>query len=131
MMSWQSLLHDDPVPWLLGVLLLVVGLPFFAVSTTAPLLQKWFAGTGHGSAKDPYFILPLIMGATQFLQVKLAPQADPHVVRARGPRSEVLVVQRARADAFAQTGSLRLPAAGSVTAGTVYSRIRVSSVGHE
>jgi YbbR-like protein len=32
--------------------------------------------------------------------VKTAPQADPRVVRARGPRSEVLVVQRARADAF-------------------------------
>ncbi len=32
--------------------------------------------------------------------VKGEPQADPRVMRARGPKSEVLVVQRARADAF-------------------------------
>ena len=26
------------------------------VSTSAPLLQKWFASTGHSSAGDPYFL---------------------------------------------------------------------------
>ena len=31
-------------------------LPFFVVSTTAPLLQRWFAGTGHPAAVDPYFL---------------------------------------------------------------------------
>jgi hypothetical protein len=36
--------------------------------------------------------------------VKGAPQAEPRVVRARGPKSEVLVVQRARVDAFDVTG---------------------------
>src|SRR5262245_42748335 len=42
-----------------GVLLLLavaIGLPFFTVSATAPLLQKWFSETGHPSAKDPYFL---------------------------------------------------------------------------
>ncbi|HKA06924.1 MAG TPA: hypothetical protein VKD71_06670, partial [Gemmataceae bacterium] len=42
-----------------GVILLLavaIGLPFFTVSTTAPLLQKWFSETGHPSAKDPYFL---------------------------------------------------------------------------
>ena len=33
-----------------------VGLPFFVVSTTAPLLQRWFSGTGHPAAVDPYFL---------------------------------------------------------------------------
>ena len=33
-----------------------IGLPFITVSTTAPLLQKWFSETGHPSAKDPYFL---------------------------------------------------------------------------
>jgi hypothetical protein len=52
-----SLPHEaSPVLWLLGVLLLSVGLPFFVVSTTAPLLQKWFAGTAHPAARDPYFL---------------------------------------------------------------------------
>ena len=33
-----------------------VGVPFFVLSTTSPLLQRWFAATGHPSARDPYFL---------------------------------------------------------------------------
>ncbi|HEX3146719.1 MAG TPA: fused MFS/spermidine synthase [Gemmataceae bacterium] len=40
----------------IGLLAVAIGLPFFTVSTTAPLLQKWFSETGHPSAKDPYFL---------------------------------------------------------------------------
>jgi hypothetical protein len=46
----------NPVPWLLVLLLLSAGLPFFLVSATAPLLQHWFALTGNVSGKDPYFL---------------------------------------------------------------------------
>ena len=46
----------DPALWLLGVLAVAVGLPFFAVSTTSPLLQRWFVATGHRHAADPYFL---------------------------------------------------------------------------
>jgi hypothetical protein len=46
----------DAYLWLIGVLALGVGLPFFAVSANAPLLQAWFARTGHPSAADPYFL---------------------------------------------------------------------------
>ncbi len=46
----------DAYLWLTGVLTLGVGLPFFAVSANAPLLQAWFARTGHPSAADPYFL---------------------------------------------------------------------------
>jgi SAM-dependent methyltransferase len=45
-----------PIPWLFGMLTLSVGLPFFAVSATAPMLQSWFAQTRSASAKDPYFL---------------------------------------------------------------------------
>lgn len=48
--------EGNPTLWLIGLLLLCIGLPFFAVSTSAPLLQKWFAGTGHPDAADPYFL---------------------------------------------------------------------------
>ena len=48
--------QDNPIPWLLAVLVVAVGLPFFVVSTSAPLLQKWFAATGHRAAADPYFL---------------------------------------------------------------------------
>lgn len=54
--SWTPPPTANPVAWLLLLLLLSVGLPFFAISTTAPLLQKWFAHTGHASAHDPYFL---------------------------------------------------------------------------
>ncbi len=47
---------DLPVGWLIWRLLLAVGLPFFVVSTSAPLLQKWFSRTGHPDAHDPYFL---------------------------------------------------------------------------
>jgi hypothetical protein len=48
--------EGNPVLGLLFVLVTSVGLPFFVVSTSAPLLQKWFAATGHPAAKDPYFL---------------------------------------------------------------------------
>ena len=41
---------------ILALLCVAIGVPFFAVSTSAPLLQRWFSATGHSSAKDPYFL---------------------------------------------------------------------------
>jgi hypothetical protein len=48
--------EDNPACGLFVLLLAVVGLPFFALAATAPLLQRWFAGTGHPEAGDPYFL---------------------------------------------------------------------------
>jgi hypothetical protein len=42
--------------WLMGLFAVSIGLPFFALSANAPLLQAWYARTGHPSAKDPYFL---------------------------------------------------------------------------
>jgi hypothetical protein len=47
---------DSPVLWLLATMAVTVGLPFFVVSTTAPLLQRWFATFPVPSARDPYFL---------------------------------------------------------------------------
>jgi hypothetical protein len=46
----------NPVFGVLLLLLVTAGLPFFVVATSAPLLQKWFASTGHPAAGDPYFL---------------------------------------------------------------------------
>lgn len=46
----------NPTLWLLGTLFLVVAPPFFAVTTTAPLLQRWFVSTRHRESADPYFL---------------------------------------------------------------------------
>jgi hypothetical protein len=42
--------------WVLLLLVLLVGIPFFVISTSAPLLQRWFSKTGHPAARDPYFL---------------------------------------------------------------------------
>ena len=54
--GWIPEGDSNPVPWLLGLLAIAVGLPFFVVSTTAPLLQRWLAATDHPAAADPYFL---------------------------------------------------------------------------
>ncbi len=46
----------NPIPWLLAMLTLAVGLPFFALSTMAPAVQRWFSRTPHPAAGDPYFL---------------------------------------------------------------------------
>lgn len=42
--------------WLIGVLAQGVGLPFFAVSASAPLLQAWYTRSDSEGAQDPYFL---------------------------------------------------------------------------
>ncbi|MDP2840267.1 MAG: hypothetical protein Q8O11_09430, partial [Syntrophales bacterium] len=54
--QWAPSAEGSPIGYILPLLLISVGLPFFGISATAPLLQKWFARTGHPSAGDPYFL---------------------------------------------------------------------------
>jgi hypothetical protein len=54
--GWAPPGDANPIPRLLGLLAITAGLPFFVVSASAPLLQRWFANTGHVGAKDPYFL---------------------------------------------------------------------------
>ena len=42
--------------WLIALFSASVGLPFFAVAANGPLLQAWFARSGHPRAIDPYFL---------------------------------------------------------------------------
>ena len=46
----------SPMLWLIGRLAATVGPPFFAISATTPLLQRWFSRTDHAAAGDPYFL---------------------------------------------------------------------------
>jgi len=54
--GWTPPPGGAPVPWLVGLLLVGLGLPFFLLSTGAPLLQHWFSRTGHPAADNPYFL---------------------------------------------------------------------------
>ncbi|GKQ54882.1 spermidine synthase [Bradyrhizobium sp. Ce-3] len=42
--------------WLLGLFVVSIGLPFFALAANNPLLQAWFVRTGHPNGPDPYFL---------------------------------------------------------------------------
>lgn len=54
--GWREPPPGDPYLWQLGLFTVAVGLPFFAVAANAPLLQAWFARSGHPHATDPYFL---------------------------------------------------------------------------
>ena len=53
---WLERPDAEPVQAVLSVLLVSVGFPFFVLSASGPLLQKWFSSTGHADARDPYFL---------------------------------------------------------------------------
>ncbi|MEA2989730.1 MAG: hypothetical protein QOG83_2441, partial [Alphaproteobacteria bacterium] len=42
--------------WLIGLFAASIGLPFAVLSASAPLLQGWFAATGHAQARNPYVL---------------------------------------------------------------------------
>jgi hypothetical protein len=54
--GWAEPPPGEPYFWQLGLFTIAVGLPFFAVAANAPLLQAWFAATGHPHGRDPYFL---------------------------------------------------------------------------
>src|SRR3954452_1280165 len=45
--GWTPPTHSNPIPWLLALLALAAGLPLFVVTSTGPVIQRWFASTGH------------------------------------------------------------------------------------
>lgn len=54
--AWRPPAASNPVASVLLLMLTTVGLPALVVSSTAPLVQAWFARTGHAAAGDPYFL---------------------------------------------------------------------------
>ena len=52
---------SNPALWLFVYLIGAIGLPVFLISTTSPLLQKWFT---HVSASDPYFLFAVSNGGS-------------------------------------------------------------------
>jgi hypothetical protein len=54
--TWDIPPEQGEAFWLIGLFAASVGLPFFAISANAPLLQAWFAKAGHARSHDPYFL---------------------------------------------------------------------------
>ncbi|HXG12437.1 MAG TPA: hypothetical protein VNK04_21955 [Gemmataceae bacterium] len=76
--TWAPRADANPVPAVLGLLFITAGLPFFVVSTSAPLLQKWFASTGHPAARDPYFLYGASNLGSMLALVAYPALVEPH-----------------------------------------------------
>ncbi|HAE39817.1 MAG TPA: hypothetical protein DCG57_14495, partial [Candidatus Riflebacteria bacterium] len=54
--SASTSIPEDPMFWLLINLARSAGIPFFILATLSPMLQLWFAHTGHTRAGNPFFL---------------------------------------------------------------------------
>jgi hypothetical protein len=55
--NWKPLSPDLPIARIFGLLIVSIGLPFFVLSTTGPLLQVWFVRSHQGAS--PYRLYAL------------------------------------------------------------------------
>ncbi len=54
--GWPAPDIDHPVRWQLYLMTVMAGAPFFLLAAGAPMLQHWFARSGHPRAGNPYFL---------------------------------------------------------------------------
>ncbi len=55
--SWKSMqVASYPVLWQFGLMLVTLGGPFFVLSGSAPMLQRWFSVSSHKDSSNPYFL---------------------------------------------------------------------------
>src|ERR1017187_4172603 len=62
--SWKPAAATDPTLQILGLLAVTVGLPYFLLSTTGPLLQAWYARRFQGAM--PYRLYALSNAGSMF-----------------------------------------------------------------
>lgn len=54
--GWEPPAGGAQALWLIALFAVSIGVPFFAISANAPLMQRWFSYTDHKDAADPYFL---------------------------------------------------------------------------
>jgi hypothetical protein len=85
--QWAPSAESNPIGGMLLLLLISVGPPFFVLSATAPLLQQWFARTGHPSAGDPYFLYSASNLGSMLALISYPTWIEPHFRLAQQSRS--------------------------------------------
>ena len=113
--AWKPLGTENPVWRILGLLAATIGLPYFVLSTTSPLLQAWFARSYPGPS--PYRLFALSNLASMLALLGYPFLLEPFVptrLQAYGwSIGYALFVGLACATAFA---SLRAPATAAAPA---------------
>jgi hypothetical protein len=77
--DWAPQGGADPTWRLLGILCVTALLPFFVVSSTAPLLQQWFASTRHRHAADPYYLYAASNAGSMLGLIAYPALVEPHL----------------------------------------------------
>jgi hypothetical protein len=85
--QWAPSAEGNPIGEILLLLLISVGPPFFVLSATAPLLQRWFARTRHPSAADPYFLYSASNLGSMLALISYPIWVEPHFRLAGQSRS--------------------------------------------
>ena len=62
--AWKPAAPDHPIAQILGLLAATVGLPYFVLATTGPLLQAWYARSRRGAI--PYRLYALSNAGSMF-----------------------------------------------------------------
>ena len=52
--GWSPPTDANPIPWMLRLMTVAIGLPFCVVATTSPLMQAWFSRMDHPTSANPY-----------------------------------------------------------------------------
>jgi hypothetical protein len=85
--AWPPPASGNPVSWLLLTLAVSVGMPFFVISSTSPLLQHWFSTTSHRHAADPYFLYRASNAGSMVALVGYPTVVEPHLTLVQQTRA--------------------------------------------
>src|SRR5690348_1367535 len=74
-LAWKPTGHEEPTLAILKLLALSVGLPYFLLSTTGPLIQAWYARRFKGVM--PYRLYALSNAGSMFALISYPPLFEP------------------------------------------------------
>jgi spermidine synthase len=73
--AWQPTENEDPVFRILGLLAVTIGIPYFLLSTTGPLVQAWYARRYEGAI--PYRLYALSNAGSMFALISYPVLVEP------------------------------------------------------
>ncbi len=76
--GWKPEGDDDPTWRILGLLMATIGMPYFLLSTTGPLLQAWFARS-YPQARNVYRLFALSNAASLIALVAYPFVVEPYI----------------------------------------------------
>jgi SAM-dependent methyltransferase len=75
--AWKPLTPDAPILRILGLLAATIGLPYFMLSTTGPLIQAWYVQSHPGSI--PYRLFALSNLGSMMALLSYPPLVEPYL----------------------------------------------------